>query len=62
MRKRIILFVMAGVMLGGAIGLGSADKSWADDGFYVIASKGTQGPPGASLNPLQIAILRWYPR
>jgi|SRR5712691_1780349 len=24
-------------------------------------SAGSQGPAGASLNPLQIALLRWYP-
>ena len=48
-------------MLCGVGGLGMADRAWADDDFYVIASRGPQGLPGASLNPLQIAILRWYP-
>jgi hypothetical protein len=33
---------------------------WGDGDFYVIASKGPQGPPGTSLTPLQIAMLRWY--
>jgi DNA-binding beta-propeller fold protein YncE len=61
MKTRIYLLVLGGVMLCGASGLGMADRAWADDGFYVIASRGPQGLPGASLNPLQIAILRWYP-
>ena len=60
MQKRIGFIVLVGVMLCGAVGLGSADRSWGDDGFYVIASRGPQGPPGASFNPLQIATLRWY--
>ena len=60
MKKRIGFIVLVGAMLCGAVGLGSADRSWAADGFYVIASRGPQGPPGASLNPLQIATLRWY--
>ena len=38
MKKRIGFIVLVGVMLCGAVGLGSADRSWADDGFYVIAS------------------------
>ena len=60
MKKRACLLILAVVMLCGVGGLGMADRAWADDGFYVIASRGPQGLPGASLNPLQIAILRWY--
>ena len=37
MKKRIGIIVLVGVVLGGAVGLGAADRSWADDGFYVIA-------------------------
>ena len=61
MEKRACLLILTVVMLCGAVGLGTADRAWADDDFYVIASRGPQGLPGASLNPLQIAILRWYP-
>ena len=48
----LIIVAVATVLWSGAI--------TADDGFYVIASRGPQGPPGAGLNPLQIATLRWY--
>ncbi len=42
MKKRAYLLVLAVFVLCGAVGLGSADRSWADDDFYVIAaSSGT---------------------
>jgi hypothetical protein len=49
----LIIAPAMAVLLSGA-------RTWGDDGFYVIPARGTQGPPGASLNPLQIATLRWY--
>ena len=42
MKRKLRLLVLVGAMLFGAVGLGSADRSWADDVFYVIAvSPGT---------------------
>ena len=38
MKKRTYLVVLAAVVLCGAVGLGAADRAWADDGFYVIAA------------------------
>ena len=61
MKKKAYLLVLAGVVLCSVFVVGEAHRAWADDGFYVVASRGPQGAPGASLNPLQIAILRWYP-
>jgi hypothetical protein len=56
MRKKICLLcivaVVAVLWFGASI--------WGDDGFYVIPVRGPQGSAGASLNPLQIATLRWY--
>ena len=39
MKKRIGFIVLVGAMLCGAVGLGSADRSWGDDGFYVITAR-----------------------
>jgi hypothetical protein len=39
LKKRAYFLVLVGVMLCGAVGLGSADRSWGDDGFYVITAR-----------------------
>jgi hypothetical protein len=56
LRKKICLLTIVTVV---AV-LWSGASLRGDDGFYVIATRGSQGPPGDSLNPLQIATLRWY--
>jgi DNA-binding beta-propeller fold protein YncE len=52
-RSLVLVTAVAAVFL-------SAATLWGEGEFYVVASKGKPGPPGASLNPLQIATLRWY--
>ena len=43
MQKRICFLVIVAV----AAVLWSGASTWGDDDFYVIASRGPQGPPGA---------------